>query len=708
MRLTYRFYLMVVLAQASTMLASAFSHGQAASDAPAVAPESAPASDDEVPAPTARDRFRLDVSDLYLGFETDFEKRRVKSDYSGGASSDYKASNLRLEETLGFSLSGFAYDPNLLEYRAQLAFGLLQGRYREEIDSLRRTENDDGFLTEYDVNVDMFKSKPISLNVYARRADRRVPRKFLPSLREEVTETGASALAAGKNFTTEVGFALSDIERHGNFLDEDDEELDNSRFYLDHKWQFTDAHKLRLWYSHEHEESNYQGSQYSFETQRDEFRVEHELGFGPGNKHRVDTFIRYDAEQGDLARDVLEITPRLTLQHKDNFKTIHRYSLYQYEQGGVKVTQHRVDTEAIWQVTDRLQLSSDAYAMHEHVDADIDTNQFGGLLNATYHQPTSLGELSVNGHVGFDQARTAGDAGTRYVRGEAHALGGSRPVFLTQRHIVPGSVLAYNAARTRFYVVGVDYTVVYLSGRAVVDRTWTGRIAENDVVYFDYAYKVPAHSSIEAYRADFLIEHQFKFGLTPYYALETRSEETETSAASDWERDNQDRHRFGLRFQKQRWETGAEYEIFDDSVLPYTAVHLNGRAEILNTATHTMDVSALLSRYLYKDQVYDRRVWWFDTNLTERARITDYLWFKCNGTYHFENDSEEGDTHGVDANAGFELQRGYLTVELTVEYDLLSVMRGDEQGVAVFLNVRRDLDHLLEAMRPAQEKPATR
>ncbi|MBI4580461.1 MAG: hypothetical protein HY718_12205 [Planctomycetes bacterium] len=139
-------------------------------------------------------------------------------------------------------------------------------------------------------------------------------------------------------------------------------------------------------------------------------------------------------------------------------------------------------------------------------------------------------------------------------------------------------------------------------------------------------------------------------------------------------------------------------------MLPYTAGHLTGRAAIFSSAAHSLDVSGELSRYLYEGE-YDRRhVWWLDMNLTDRARITDYLWFKANTAYHFENDTVDGDTHGVDVEAGLELKRGYLTIELTVEYDLLSVLRGDEEGVGIYLSVRRDLSHLLPAMRPAQAR----
>lgn len=706
MRLNVRFPVMILCAHAGLLLAEVPSSTQPATDSPPVSAD-APidastgastgatdaAAEEAIPVP---DRFRLDFTDLYVGFETEFQRQRVRTTVPGQKDSVHRNSDLRLIERTGLSLAGFAYDPGLLEYRAALEFGLTQGRFREESSySGNWSDSESGFLTEFDINLDILKAKPVSFNVYARRADVRVPRRFLPSLREEQTELGASALAVGEKFTTEVGFTLRDVERFGNRLNEDDEELDVSRFYLDHRMTLSDNHKLRFLYEHEHDESNYQGSRYSFSTQRDEVRVEDEWLFGPDNKHRLDTYFRYTAEKGDLARDVLELVPRLSLQHNDKFRTIYRYGLYQYDQGGVKVTQNKVDAEAIWQATDKLTLTANGYGMHESIEQDVDTNQYGGTFDIAYHQPTSLGELSANVNVGFDQARSEGDAGGRFVRGEAQALGGSRPVFLRQRGVVPGSVVAYNANRTLLYVPNVDYTVTIIGGRALVDRTWTGRIVQDEVVYFDYAYILPAHGEVQSYRADLLIEHRFKFGLTPYYSLETRSQEVEYSVSTPWYRDNQDRHRIGTRYERDRWQVSGEYEIYDDSVLPYNAVHLTGRSAVLTGPVHNVDWSAILSRYCYDTDEDDRRVWWFETDLTGRSRILDWMWFKADTTYHFENDTDDGDTHGVDIEAGLEMQRGYLTFELIVEYDLLNLPRGDEQGVGIFFNVRRDLSHLL-------------
>ena len=605
-------------------------------------------------------------------------------------------------ETLGLGLHGNVYDPNLLEYRADLEFGLSQDRFRESIDRSTEAESDSGFLTRYDVSVDALKTKPISLNAYARRFDDRIPRRFLPSLHEWQTETGASALIVAGPFTTELGFSLRNVDRTGNRLEADDEELRTRRFYLDHKWAISATQQLHLSWDHEYERSDYQGTLYEFTTRRDEVRLDHELQFGPESKHRLDTYFRHNAESGDLARNETELVPRLTLQHTDKFKTIHRYGFYEFQQGGIEVSQHKFDTEAVYAPNDRWRLTADGFGLYERMDQDVDTSEFGGSFDVAYDQPTAMGKLSANAAFGYDHSRTVGDAGRRFVHDEAHQLGGVRPVFLRERGVVPGSTTAHDANRMWYYVAGVDYVASTIGGRTLVQRLPTGRIAENNVVYFDYAYVVPAHAEMNSYRSDFLIEHAFNFGLTPYYGYEGRCQEIDSSRATQWSRDNTHRHRLGLRFERDRWSTGTEYEIFDDTVEPYTAYHLTGRAGLLSTPEHTVDCSAELSRYLFEGGLDDRRVWWLDADLTGRSKITQYLWLKADTAFRWEDDSVNGETDGVDIKCGFEFRRGLLTVELTIEYDLLALARGREDGLGLYLNVRRDLTELLPSARRSQ------
>jgi hypothetical protein len=120
--------------------------------------------------------------------------------------------------------------------------------------------------------------------------------------------------------------------------------------------------------------------------------------------------------------------------------------------------------------------------------------------------------------------------------------------------------------------------------------------------------------------------------------------------------------------------------------MPYDAFHLTGRAALVRSAAHTLDVSSELSRYWFDADFDDRRVWWFDLDTTDRVTLTRFLSLLGRAGYRWEDDSEDGTTNGVDLECGVEYTRGYLTMELTVEYDLLDIASNREDGLGVFLN----------------------
>ncbi len=667
-----------------------------ADEPPASQPAAPPATQPSF-LPTGPPPLHLNVADLWIGMESDYEVRRVRS------ASPYRRRNstqenrdFLLEEKMGITLTGDIYDPSLLDYRANLIFGFAQSHYKEKVNGFHQSDSDSGALFEWDVAADILKSKPISVHTYTRRADIRVPRRFLPSLHELQTEAGVSALALTGPVTTEVGFAYRDTETHGNRQDADDEHIRLHRFYLDSKWAISESQSLRVNFDHQREVDDYQGSRYRFHTSRDELRIEHDLAFGDRKQHRLDSYFRYNEERGTLARDELELVPRLTLQHTDKFKTIYRYGFYRFEQDAIDLSLHKFDAQALYEASKELRLSGDVFALYEHLDNDVDTNQYGVNGDVTYQKATSTGDFSVNLNLGYDQASTVGSAGRRYVRGEAHALGGVRPVVLRERNVIISTILAHDDRFTRLYALGVDYVVTRVSERIVVNRIPWGRIAEGDVVYFDYQYEVPANGEIDTYRVDFRIEHAFKFGLTPYYYYEGRFQEVDDrSLGNPAYRDNQDRHRFGARYGKDRWTVTGEYEIYDDTVEPYNAFHFTGQANLFRSLEHSLDLRSEVSRYWFEGGYDRRRVWFMDLDIRDRIQLNSFFSLTAGAELRHEDDSVRGKTRGIDVEAGLQYTRGALTVELELEYDMLSVVENRENGFGVFLNVKRDLTHIV-------------
>lgn len=635
------------------------------------------------------------ATELFLEIEGSYEQRRVRSSRPGRVDSVQRNRDWRFGEALSLRLDGDVIDPNLFAWQAQLKLGLSQERFHETLDWYRHTDSDTGLLLEYDVSADLFRTKPLTIHAYARRSRDRLPRRFLPSLLDERDEAGVSALLTLGSWTSELSFEWADTDRTGNRSDLDDERLTTSRLTLDNRWDISEGHRLRVAFDHQREQSEYQGSRYRFDTRRDQLRVEHELQFGDRKQHAFDTLIRSDNEQGDLARDETEVTPRLTLRHSDALRTTYRYTFHRTEQDSIEVRRHQGDFGILYKPDDRLRLSGDGYLLREIIEDDVETHEFGGTVDGVYRRPAGPGVFSANLAVSADQSRTMGSAGDRIVRGEAHALDSARPVFLSHAYVRLETLRAYNVDRTRVYIAGQDYTVLRMGRRTAVYRRLSGRIAANDQVVFDYRYEVPTDSRLNSYRVDARFEYELEGGLTPYYYHEIRRQQGDGSAGRPVFEDNTERHRLGLRYAQPRWSVNGEVESFDDSVEPYNAYQLGGQVSLFQTAAHSMDANIQSALYRFDGPDDLRQAAWIDFDVTNTFELDAY-WSATLGTsYRFERDSIDGDTNAVDLEWGFHFQRGRMGLDLTAEYDLLRLADNRDEGFGVWVNIRRDLSHLL-------------
>lgn len=637
----------------------------------------------------------LTTTEMFLDLEASYDRRRVRS--AGGRLFDTVQRNrdTRFNEALTFKLNGDVVDPNLIRWDAGFSIGLAQEDWREQTRYFERSDNNTGLLLDYNISLDLLPTKPVSGSVYARRERDRIPRRFLSSLLEERSEAGASVFARLGSWTSEIGVDWSDVDRTGNRNREDDEHLATTRFYIDNRWEISDKQHLRIAYDHERTESDYQGSEFQFNTTRDQLRVEHDLDFGSGNRHRLDTYFRWNNEQGDIPRDETEFVPRLTLKHSDAFQTVYRYSYYRLEQDAIELSRHKGDFEAIFRPNDRWRISADAYALREWVEDDVETREFGAGVDASYRRPTAWGEFSANASLTADDVRTLGSAGDRLVRGETHVLDSSRPTFLHQPDVKRHTLRAYSVDRTRLFVEGRDYVVLRVGRLTSVYRLFTGRIADGDAVVFDYRYRIPAGAVVDTYRTDLRLEHEFKFGLTPYYAFEDRRQNADRSRGVPVFADDTERHRLGLRYTRPTWSVNGEFENFDDSVEPYRAFRLDAQATLMRTVVHSMDAAINLSHYDFTGDFDSHRVRWIDISLTNNLQFDSYWSASLKSAYRWEDNSRNGETDGVDLECGVHYQRGRLGMDLTAEYNLLKIREDRDEGFGVWLHIRRDLSHLL-------------
>ena len=407
------------------------------------------------------------------------------------------------------------------------------------------------------------------------------------------------------------------------------------------------------------------------------------------------TLVHWQEESGDFARDFFEIGPQLTLTHSDSLQTLYKYQFNREQYEGLDVETQRFDFQLVHQLYTNLTTTVDLFALYEDVEDDVSTEQYGGSVNWQYNRKNPYGHFYANLAVAYDTQDLSGDNGVRVVLNESGRFRDPVSIALRNRNVISQSIVVTDASNRRYYLAGRDYLVLRWGNVTQLTRVRTGQIADGDTVLIDYQYRSPSNGQIDTIRVDAGIEQRFNNGLTPYYRFSYRDEDVDSSTGFARYADRTDHHRIGVRHEQKRYTLGAEYEIFDDTVEPYDAFHLDGLLHVLQTPEHSVDASTRLSRFFFEGGIDRRNVTIIDVELDHRWQLRENISTFERMAYRWEDDSVDGITNAWDVAAGVDYVMGDLTAELTFEYDRLELPESTEDDFWLYLRVRRDFPTVL-------------
>lgn len=649
--------------------------------------------------PSDHGYFSLDQLDAYLEMTAEYNRTRVRSEVNQGFARTRSQTNkdLEFQERLGFRLSGTVVDRSFLTFGGDLSFALTQSRFEEDTDffGADRTDSDQGNLLQFDLRVNLFQGKIISGSVYGLRQDDRINRRFQPTLDRRRTGFGTSWYFAHDIFPMELTYDYLETDRTGNRDALDDEHFIESTLHYSVDWNITDHHRFKLSYEHAENKQEYQGLSRPFETTRDLFTLEHQLEFGRDYEHEFRTLVHWQEESGDFARDFFEIGPQLSIRHSDDLQTLYKYQFNRERYEGLDIETHRADFQLVHRMYTNLTTTLDLFGLHEDIEDDINTTQYGAAIDWQYNRKNRFGHLYANLALAYDTEEVDGDNGRRLVLNEAVTFFDPITPSLRNRNVLPGSIVVTDTGNRRLFRPGLDYLIFRQGNVTRLRRLRTGQIADGTTVWVDYEFATPAHGQLDTVRVDFSLEQRFSNGWTPYYRLSYRNQEDDVSTGFARRADRTNHHRMGATYEAKRYTLGAEYEIFDDTIDPYDAFHANGTLHVLQRVDHNLDASVRFSRLFFEGSVDVRNVTLIDVELDHRWRLSESLSAVERMGYRWEDDSVDGVTNGWDVSAGLAYAVGDLSCELTFDYDRLDLPRSEEDDYGVYLRVRREIPDVL-------------
>ena len=631
-----------------------------------------------------------------LGLEATWDQNKSRFETRDRFRWTYHQTNraTRIEESIGLRARGTLVDPRIAEFDAAVRTGWRQERFFEARPGPDQSDDPHGNLLDYDVTLTLLPRGQLSGSVFAQRIDSRVPRQFLPSLDRTRERYGGGLYLAHPTFPARLTFEHERDALAGRTRDLlDDEQRGHDRLEFDGTWQISEQHALTLNYQYEDRREEYSGSSTRFDTTRHDLTLNHVLRFGLDQRSSWETMARFQQENGDLARDITDITSRLRLQWTDALSSHGSVQYLRESYEDLSSESWRGEAGLTHQLGETLTTTAQLYGLTQRNDESADFREWGGLANAAFTQPNQWGRLSAN--LSYNHATTDTRHGARrgIVIGEAVTLRDPLPGYLAHRDVDVLSILVTDTGRTRIYLPVRDYVVTQVGGYAALHRVPTGAIADRQAVLVTYTYKVFGDYDVDRDRVDFRIQQAFDFGLTPYYAVSLQDEDLDRPRYLTYRARNVNRQRLGATYRQRSWSAGLEYEYNDDALDPYQAVHANGDVVLWRTARQQLDGKTTLSRFWFDgaDELDAHNTTLWDVGCSHRYLLARDLEATASALYRFETDSDYGDTHGVDLSAAVEWKIGLFALRLEAEYDLLDLPGSSDRTFAVWFKLRRDI-----------------
>ncbi|MFA5865582.1 MAG: hypothetical protein WC975_12965 [Phycisphaerae bacterium] len=662
----------------------------------AASPATQPATTDQDQSPPPGG-LHLSYMEGDLQFESRYDARRVKTPRDpftyGTQNGTKKNRSWELRETMGLRLGGDVLYPEFINFNADLRLGLDQLSSFENSWLGRLHDNDNGWIGEYNVNADFFSRKPVNFSLTALHQNERISRQFLPSLEHERWKYGGTVRWQNEFFPMELTLETSRDKYTGNSDLFDDEDVRETLLHYTGTLNVSQYHQLRIDAQRSRINEQYSGSDFKFKTTRNTINLDDRIEFGSQHQHLFETLLEYEEDQGDLPRDHLNVGPQFTLNHSEIFSTRYKYQYNRDTYENFRLQSHRFDFEPTLRLGD-LTTTGDVYISHETSNEEMTGDDVGGLVRWDYRRKNSLGNFSTTLGYHYDDSRTRFDKDFGQVIDEVVYFQDPLPGYLAQTNVVSGSIVVTSLARTRVFLPGKDYTVITLGTRTALLRVPFGTIKDKDTVRVRYLYKTSEKITAQTNEADLRVQQNFNSGWTPYYAVNLRRQQLDYEGVVPVEPNNLNRHRLGLTYRKARWSGGGEFEFNHDSVDPYNALHANADWSILNRLPHQLDLHTSVSRFWFTGGE-DRRASLFDISLDYRHPLIRRVDFTARGAYRYENDTLQGQTNGIDFCSGFQYRIGLLAISCDVEYDKLAVAGTRDDGLSVWIKIRRDIPDLL-------------
>lgn len=212
-----------------------------------------------------------------------------------------------------------------------------------------------------------------------------------------------------------------------------------------------------------------------------------------------------DSSSDDFDNSSYFISERLTVQHRQNFRTDYQLRFDQRDNNGFESDTTVASAALQHQLYDNLNTTlSIQGSQDDFTDGQIDI--FETDLDFRYTREIPIGQLNITNGYGYRLEDNDIESDTSQVINERIVLVGTERALLNRTNIEVASIVVTDSTSAIVYVEGIDYVITEVGTSVAIARTLLGGIADGENVLVDYVFTPQA-----PFKTD---RTEFRFGVS--------------------------------------------------------------------------------------------------------------------------------------------------------------------------------------------------
>jgi len=609
-----------------------------------------------------------------------------RTDEQGTSGSKRESKSTVFEERLRLRTDGDVYHPDFVFYSAMLGMGLAQQHFILD----GETDNQSESLNDYDMFVQVLRTKSYPTTFYATKSEELIPRQFLGALRTERQSRGGTLSLRSADWPMTFQYTTSQSDQKElTPLSSDFFTRDDQRFKYSASHNFSDL--SRVSFDFDRAEVSQRSPGAFVETDTDRYTVLHDLIFGRDEQHRLDSFLNFVDQSGTFNFENLQAEERLKLQHFSNLLTNYKLRYADYKREGIRNKETRGEAGFEHKLYESLTTTGNIFTSETDLATQGDLTQNGGSASLSYRKNNPWGTLFSTYSASLTQSKQSGGTSTGVVISESHTATELVPVELDRVNIDVSSIRVKNDVGL-LYQEGEDYTITERNGRVWLNIITVGgaippNFTEGQEFFVDYNFFIEPERREDTLRQNFTVRERFENGFSVYYG-HRRQDEDVSSTVTAITPDEYTINTVGTEYSNKGLLLQAEYGDEDSTQIPSTSRKLYGRYSWAVSSETTASILAM-NQWLDFGAPDNRDVVLFKAGAEVFSRLTDRYGLSARTDYRNEDDTRFGKTRGFQFNSELQYNVRQLSIVTGVEFNTLDRRSDEIDGSFLYFRLKR-------------------